>query len=177
MSEETPGRDRPGEEGVAGPNPFSRQGAEAWSFGDPGPGPGPGGGNASPHPDEPPAAPASPPPAAPPHPPPTFPPAAYPPAGSGPVLYGSYGGDHPHASAALVTGIIGLVLGLAFGLGGLVGIVGVVLGHRTKRAIDGDPARWTGRGKAQAGFVLGIMGLVALVLWVLLFLTVAVFSA
>ncbi len=172
MSEETSGRDRPRDEGAPGPNPFSRQGADAWSFPRPSLDPGNLSSPASGPPAEPAprAAPASvQPPSAYPHP-------AYPSPGIGPVPWSLTGQDHPQANAALVTGIVGLVLGLAFGIGGLVGIVGVVLGRRVQRAIDGDPARWTGRGKAHAGVVTGVMGLVALVLWVALFLAVALLS-
>ena len=75
--------------------------------------------------------------------------------------------DHPKATPALVTGIIGLVTSVFWGVGGLVGIAGIVLGSRAKREIDSDPARWTGRSKAHAGLVTGIIGLVVLVLWVL----------
>jgi hypothetical protein len=93
-------------------------------------------------------------------------------AGYGGYGYGGYGGgpvDHPQATPALVTGIIGLALSLACGVGGLTGIAGVVLGGRAKREIDADPARWTGRSKAQAGVVTGAIGLAILVLWVVFF--------
>ena len=83
--------------------------------------------------------------------------------------YGYGPSDHPAATPALVTGIIGLVLSLFCGFGGLVGIAGIVQGNRAKREIDGDPARWTGRSKAQAGMVTGIIGLVLLGLWTLVY--------
>ncbi|SDT23785.1 hypothetical protein SAMN04488543_3405 [Friedmanniella luteola] len=99
-------------------------------------------------------------------------PAAYgpPAAGYGPPYGYGYGPtDHPKAVPALVTGIIGLVLSLFCGVGGLVGIAGVVQGARAKREIDGDPARWTGRSKAHAGLVTGIVGLAVLGVWALVF--------
>ena len=42
-------------------------------------------------------------------------------------------------------------------------------GGRAKREIDGDPARWTGRSKANAGVVTGIIGLGVAALWALFF--------
>lgn len=111
--------------------------------------------------------------------PPGYPVDPYPPAGYGGYGYGGYGYggpvDHPQATPALVTGIIGLVLGVACGVGGLTGIAGVVLGTRAKREIDADPARWTGRGKASAGVVTGVIGLGVLVLWILLIVGVTAF--
>ena len=86
--------------------------------------------------------------------------------GYGYPAYGTGAVDHPQSTAALITGIIGLVLSLACGFGGLVGIAGIVLGGKAKREIDADPARYTGRGKASAGLIMGIVGLVILVLWV-----------
>ena len=94
------------------------------------------------------------------------------PAGYGEYAGYGYGGgpvDHPKATPALVTGIIGMVLSIACGVGGLVGIAGVVLGSRAKREIDADPARWTGRSKASAGVVTGAIGLGILAIWLVIF--------
>lgn len=79
--------------------------------------------------------------------------------------YGMAAVEHPQANAALITGIIGLVLSFSC-VGALVGIAGIVLGTKAKREIDADPARYTGRGKANAGVVTGIIGLVIMVLLV-----------
>lgn len=98
------------------------------------------------------------------YPPPPYggpPPGQYPPPG--------YGGGYPaprtnqKAVWALVTGILGLLCC------GLVGIAGVVLGSAAKREIDASGGYQTGRGMAQAGFVLGILSLVWTVVAVLLF--------
>ena len=86
--------------------------------------------------------------------------------------YGQPPADHPQSTAALVTGIIGLVTGLLCAVGGVVGIAGIVLGLKARREIDGDPARWGGRGKATAGLAMGVAGLVALLGWVLLFVLI-----
>ena len=77
--------------------------------------------------------------------------------------YAAYGGaplQQPQAVAALVTGLAGLFVPF-------VGIAGVVLGSKARREIDSDPHRYTGRGMAQAGFVLGIVGTVFTLLLVL----------
>ena len=183
----------PGNQPTEGPNPFSREGAadtpsgaaDPWSPGAPPP--------SQPPPDQPPTY-QPPPPYQPPEPSsqpgyhgqpggygdrgygpadpgqPRYPSEPYLPAGYG--AYPGYGGvvDHPKATPALVTGIIGLVLSFACGVGGLVGIAAVVLGTRAKREIDGDPARWTGRSKATTGVLTGSIGLGILAIWIVVFL-------
>ncbi|MFL6063876.1 MAG: DUF4190 domain-containing protein [Friedmanniella sp.] len=106
------------------------------------------------------------------------------PAGYGVAPYpGGYGGQypdygtgavqHPQSTAALVTGIVAAVLGLACAVGGFVGIVAIVLGLKVRRDIDSDPARYTGRSRGTAGLVLGIVSVVALIGWVLLVLAIS----
>jgi hypothetical protein len=71
--------------------------------------------------------------------------------------YGAYGivpTMHPQAVPALVSGIIGRALCP------VVGIVGLVLGGKARRAIDAEPGRYSGRGQATAGWVLGILSIV-----------------
>jgi hypothetical protein len=78
--------------------------------------------------------------------------------------YGAYGivpTMHPQAVPALVTGILGLAI-CPF-----VGIAGLVLGNKARKAIDAEPGRYTGRGQATAGFILGIVSVVYAVLVVL----------
>ena len=87
--------------------------------------------------------------------------------------YGAYGivpMMHPQAVPALVTGIFGLAL-CPF-----VGIAGLVLGNKARKAIDAEPGRYTGRGQATAGFVLGIISIVYAVLWVV-FVTAGISGA
>ena len=91
--------------------------------------------------------------------------------------YGSGAVPHPQSTAALVTGIIAAVLGVACAVGGFVGIVSIVLGAKVRRDIDSDPARYTGRARGTAGLVLGIVSVVALVGWVLLVLTISAASS
>jgi hypothetical protein len=70
------------------------------------------------------------------------------------AAYGATPVQHPQAVAALITGLLGVVT-CPF-----VGIAGLVLGSKARREIDSDPQRYTGRGMATAGFVLGIVGTV-----------------
>lgn len=76
--------------------------------------------------------------------------------------YGMAAQQHPQAVPALITGILGLAICPP------VGIAGLVLGSRVRREIDSDPQRYTGRGMGTAGFVLGILSIVYLVLVVFL---------
>ena len=85
--------------------------------------------------------------------------------------------QHPQATAALVTGILAAVFGVVVGIGRLIGIVSVVLGVKVRRAIDRDPARYTGRGYGTAGLVLGIVSILAMLLWILLFMVAVVVSS
>ena len=95
------------------------------------------------------------------------PPSGGPPPGQSPPPRG-YGGGYSapqtnqKAVWALVTGVLGLLCC------GLVGIAGIVLGSAAKREIDASGGYQTGRGMAQAGFVLGSLGLVWTVVALLL---------
>jgi uncharacterized membrane protein YjgN (DUF898 family) len=66
--------------------------------------------------------------------------------------------DHPRAATALVLGIVAVVVC------GLVGPFAWSVGRSTLAEIDASGGRWGGRGQAQAGYVLGIIGTVLLVL-------------
>jgi hypothetical protein len=84
----------------------------------------------------------------------------YPPAGQ--PGYAGYAAPttNPKATWALVTGIIGIVLGCC-GLFGLVGIAGVVLGIQARREIAASQGALTGDGAALAGIILGGIGAVS----------------
>ena len=72
--------------------------------------------------------------------------------------------DHPKALTALVLG----VLGVAFC--GVLGPFAWVIGKRSVDEIDASHGRLGGRIQAQAGYVLGIVATVLLVLGVLTFI-------
>jgi uncharacterized membrane protein YjgN (DUF898 family) len=67
-----------------------------------------------------------------------------------------YAPDHPKATTALVLGILGIVIC------GLVAPFAWKVGRDTVREIDASQGRLGGRGSAQAGYVLGVVGTVLL---------------
>ncbi|MCM0621578.1 DUF4190 domain-containing protein [Nocardioides bruguierae] len=80
-----------------------------------------------------------------------------PPYGGEPGGYAAPAGKSKKAIWALVTGIVGLLCC------GPAAIVAIVLGHQAKGEISASGQE--GAGMAQAGFILGIVGVV---LWVLI---------
>jgi hypothetical protein len=82
-------------------------------------------------------------------------PPAYP---QGPVRYAP---DHPRATTSLVLGILGVVLCQ------VVAPFAWAIGKKTLTEIDASQGRVGGRGAAQAGYVLGIVGTALLALSVL----------
>ncbi len=100
--------------------------------------------------------------------------AGYPPPGSPPTMgYPSTPGapgqpfgvpDHPRATTALVLGLVALVGGLVCLVPFVVGPWAWAIGRRTVRQIDAEPYRFGGRGVAMAGYVLGVIATILLVL-------------
>ncbi|HET7688938.1 MAG TPA: DUF4190 domain-containing protein [Nocardioidaceae bacterium] len=66
--------------------------------------------------------------------------------------------DHPKATTAMILGILGLVCC------GVLAPFAWVIGGRALKEIDSSMGRLGGRGQAQAGRVLGIIGTVVLIL-------------
>ncbi len=100
---------------------------------------------------------------------PGYPPSYGPPSGYGPG-YGFAVPDHPKATTSMVLGILGVVLCQ------VVAPFAWVTGKRTLNEIDASGGRWGGRGQAQTGYVLGIVGSVLLGLslaFLLVYLVVA----
>src|SRR6478672_11417261 len=84
--------------------------------------------------------------------------------------YPAYAADHPKATTALILGILGIVVC------GLIAPFAWRMGKRTVDEIDASQGRLGGRGSAQAGYILGLIGTVLLGLG-LLFLVVVVVIA
>ncbi|KAJ1684503.1 hypothetical protein LUZ63_020258 [Rhynchospora breviuscula] len=92
-----------------------------------------------------------------------------------PQAYGYAGGygyqpvpSHPSATTSLVLGLVGLIGGLAScGLLLLVSPFALFVGRRAVREIDTSNGQLGGRSNANAGYVMGIVGTVLLVLAVL----------
>jgi hypothetical protein len=88
----------------------------------------------------------------------------------GQPAYGGYPApptNHGGALASMIVGIVSLVLACLYGVGLLGAPVAWWLGAKAKREIDASQGRLAGRGMAQAGFILGIIGTVLLVLAVI----------
>lgn len=72
---------------------------------------------------------------------------------------------HPQATTALVLGILGLVCC------GLAAPFALYLGRKSMQEIDASGGQYSGRGQAQAGFILGIIGcalwVFAVIIWII----------
>lgn len=69
---------------------------------------------------------------------------------------------HGKALASMIVGIVSLVLCFGYGIGLLGSPVAWWLGARSLKEIDAAPGRYSGRGMAQAGQILGIIGTILL---------------
>lgn len=96
----------------------------------------------------------------PPPPPPSMGPPGPPP---GYHVYGGIGQTPPSslgkATASMVCGIVGLVLTCLCGVSIVLAVLAIVFGIQAKKQIDANPGAFTNRSQAQAGFVLGIIGM------------------
>jgi hypothetical protein len=94
-----------------------------------------------------------------------YPQQPYPPAGY-PMPYAP---EHPKATTSLVLGVLSIVLCQ------VLGPVAWWMGKRTLDEIDASGGRYGGRGAAQAGYVMGVVGTVLLSLALIFVLIYAVF--
>ena len=76
--------------------------------------------------------------------------------------------DHPKATTSMILGIVGIVC-CSF-----AAPFAWMTGKKTVNEIDASGGRLGGRGQAQAGYILGIVGTVLLILGVLFFILAAV---
>jgi len=98
------------------------------------------------------------------YPPPGYP--ALPPPGAG--YYQPPAPAHPKATLALVLGLVSVVGGLSVcGIPLLVSPFAWVTGHRVLNEIRASRGHLSGEASAQAGMVLGIIGTVLLVIWLI----------
>ena len=82
--------------------------------------------------------------------------------------YGAPPQNHPKSTTALVLGIVGVVC-CSF-----TAPFAWMMGKKAVNEIDASGGRLGGRGQAQAGYILGIIGTVLLVLGILFFILAAV---
>ncbi len=103
-----------------------------------------------------------------PYPPQGYPAQGYPPPGypQAPIQYAP---DHPRATTSLVLGILGVVLCQ------VIAPFAWAMGKKTLDEIDASQGRVGGRGAAQAGYILGIVGTVLLALSLVFILIYVVF--
>ena len=78
--------------------------------------------------------------------------------------------DHPQSTLALVLGILGFVLC------GLCSPFAWVIGKRALNEIDASGGRMGGRSAAQAGYILGLIGSILLMLLVVGLIIILVFA-
>ena len=72
--------------------------------------------------------------------------------------YGTVAPDHPRSTVALILGILGIVAC------SIVAPFALVIGRGAVKEIDASGGQLGGRGMAQAGFILGVIGTVILAL-------------
>lgn len=66
----------------------------------------------------------------------------------------------PNATLALVLSIVSLPLCFCYGLGLILAIVSLILGKKAMNKFNADPELYTGKGQAQAGFIISIVSIV-----------------
>jgi len=76
--------------------------------------------------------------------------------------------SHPRSKVALVLGIVGVAGALVL-VPVIVSPLAWYYGALARREADREPARWSGRGEATAGMVLGIIGTGLLLLGLFVF--------
>jgi hypothetical protein len=97
----------------------------------------------------------------------------YPPAGQygqQPGYQPTYAADHPKATTALILGILGIVVC------GFIAPFAWRIGKRTVDEIDASQGRLGGRGSAQAGYILGLIGTALLGLGLLVLVGILVLT-
>jgi hypothetical protein len=79
--------------------------------------------------------------------------------------------DHPRATTAMVLGILGIVVC------GVLAPIAMVMGRNALREIDASGGRLGGRGSAQAGWIMGLIGTIILAVSVVAIVAVIFLAA
>jgi hypothetical protein len=77
----------------------------------------------------------------------------------------------PNATAVLVMGILSIVCSCFF-VGLVLGIIGLVLGNKSRKLYKENPAIWDGYGQLNAGWIMSIIGLALSALYILYYIVV-----
>ena len=77
----------------------------------------------------------------------------------------------------MIIGITALVLSCLYGIGLLGAPAALIMGRISMKRIDRSEGRLGGRGMAQAGFILGIIGTIFLVLAIIAVIVIIVVAA
>ena len=73
------------------------------------------------------------------------------------------------ATAALICGILSILGGLCYGIGGLImGIVALAVSNKDNELLKADPEGYSDAGNLRAGRICAIIGIVLFVLWLLI---------
>lgn len=76
----------------------------------------------------------------------------------------------PNATLVLVMGILSIIGCCFYGLPGLIfGIVAIIFGRKDKKLHASSPDEYTGIGNVNAGYIMGIIGVVLSILYIILF--------
>ena len=94
-----------------------------------------------------------------------------------PAGYGTVAPNEGMAVASMVIGIVSLVLACGYGIGLLGSPAAMIMGRVSMKRIDRSNGQIGGRGMAQTGFILGIIGTVLLVLGLILVVVLVVIYA
>lgn len=77
----------------------------------------------------------------------------------------------PNATATLVLGILSIVCSCFF-VGLVLGIIGLVLGNKSRKLYKENPAIWDGYGQLNAGWIMSIIGLALGAIYTLYYIVV-----
>lgn len=78
--------------------------------------------------------------------------------------YGQPLTSHPQATSAMILGIVALAGTFVCGFLCVLGPFAWAKGAKVRREIDAEPQRWGGRGEATAGYVMGIVTTILMIL-------------
>ncbi|MEP4650948.1 MAG: DUF4190 domain-containing protein [Ilumatobacter sp.] len=103
---------------------------------------------------------------------PTYPPTSHPqqaPQGYQPYGQAGFGPvaqSNGKATASMIVGIVGLAMLPCYGVPTLfMAPIAFFLGRSSQKEIDAAPGAWSNRGMAKAGWILGLIGIILVVLF------------